>query len=321
MKKHFFLAITLFLLILKPSFADTVKAIKISSKELVAGEKFNLMITFSEPQENISCSLNLDWGDGQKQKLKLGKGGQIPTPFEIPHIYQYAGTMKLEVKGTFFGGCEADMTGNLVVLSLEEKKIREEKLAQKLREEKAKAEAAKAKEEAELIAKKEAEEKERIRKESPEYKKEQAEKELRAKQEKEEWAQAFSNFNPLEKALNPFGGNKEHSVDFKESGGLNTLSNWFGVYVLGYTTQSDSQGNVVLALVNGEPATPIKKMRSIANAMCGFGESDWKKRDNAFDSQQMSGEAKNQKCEASYDNWVNGKGIVSLMIKRLTPLN
>lgn len=291
-----------------------------STKELVAGEQFNLLVTFSEPQENISCSLNLDWGDGQKQKLKFGKGGDVPPPFEIPHIYQSAGTMKFEAKGTFFGGCDAAMSGNLVVSSLEEKKLREEKLAQKQREEKAKADAAKAKEESELIAKKEAEEKERIRKESPEYKKEQVEKERIAKQEKEEWAKAFSKFNMLEKALNPFGGNKELSVDFKESGGLNTLNDWFGVYVLGYTTQSDSQGNVSTVIVNGERGTPIKKVRSIANAMCGFAESDWKKRDAGLES-QMTGEAKNQKCKAGYDNFVFGKGIISLQIDRLTPLN
>jgi hypothetical protein len=121
MKKLFFSAITVFLLILNPSFANTVKAMNFSAKELVAGEQFNLLVTFSEPQENISCSLNVDWGDGQKQKLKFGKGEQVPPPFEIPHIYQSAGTMKFEAKGTFFGGCDANMSGNLVVSSLEEK--------------------------------------------------------------------------------------------------------------------------------------------------------------------------------------------------------
>ncbi len=109
-------------------------------------------------------------------------------------------------------------------------------------------------------------------------------------------------------------------TDFKENGGLNNLNNWFGVYILGANTQSDPQGNISLVIVNGEVGTPIKKMRSIANAMCGFDESEWKKRDDGLDN-QMTGSAQNQKCKSRYDNFVSGKGIISLTIERLLPLN
>jgi hypothetical protein len=300
--------------------ANNVSVIELSTPNIVADEEFNIVIKFKESPESVSCSINIDWGDGQKQKIKLGKGAQIAPPFHVFHVYNSPGVKKFSATSPFLGGCEVNLGGNLVVESKAEKQIREEKLAAKIRQEKEQAEAAKAKQEAELAAKKEAEEKERLRKESPEYKKQQAEKALKAKQDKEAWDREFAKLNLLEKAVNPFGGNKPLMTEFKEEGGLNTLNSWFGVYVLAYSTQSDAKGFVSFINVNGASSTPIKKMRSIANAFCGLEDSEWKK--DEFDSgKRMTGEAKNQRCEARYDNYVNGQGIVSISIKRLVEID
>jgi hypothetical protein len=115
--------------------------------------------------------------------------------------------------------------------------------------------------------------------------------------------QAFGNLsldrklNPLERALNPFGGNRTLVNDFRDAGGVNKFSDWFGIDIQGYNVQFDKDGNVVTIALQVPMETAPLELRQVINDLCGFSESEWKKEDKGG---FISGEANNQKCMGLY---------------------
>ena len=118
--------------------------------------------------------------------------------------------------------------------------------------------------------------------------------------------------NPIEKAINPFGGSRSLVADFRDAGGINKFSEWFGLEVQGYRLQFDSQGNVGTVALQIPADTPPLEIRQVLNDLCGFSESDWKREDRG---NFISGEANNAKCMGLYSPADRSSWMVTLQRK------
>jgi hypothetical protein len=128
-----------------------------------------------------------------------------------------------------------------------------------------------------------------------------------------------SKLNPLELALDFDKGTKEVYTDFKEDGGLDKFNNWYGIQISGLTLQRGADGLVSGLIMNVNPyqTVTIKQLRATINAYCGLTNADWKNTEFESGSRYLA-QASSTKCQtASYDNYVNGRGIWSITISKV----
>jgi hypothetical protein len=122
-----------------------------------------------------------------------------------------------------------------------------------------------------------------------------------------------SRLNQLERVLDFDVGTKPLFTDFQEDGGLNKSSRWYGLNIVQLNLEWGADGKVRNFILQPRPGSTIKEIRAAINRFCGLTDAAWTR--NEIQG-RMSAEAKNEKCEADYDNFVFGPGQLSLSIKR-----
>jgi hypothetical protein len=101
--------------------------------------------------------------------------------------------------------------------------------------------------------------------------------------------------NNLEAAIDPVSGSSELWDMFVDNGGLNGISNYYGMQVQGINVQWH-QGKVKIALMNVSKSVAPVTVRSALSKGCGVQDSDWSIETGSL----IKGNARNGKIECSY---------------------
>jgi hypothetical protein len=204
----------LFVLLSFSAFANKVESVDYVRTSEV-NQIHLLKLKFTNDPNSINCGLSIDWGDGQIQGVRVGKDLDLKPPFHIDHVYKTSGSKSFIIKGELIfrgfgsvGACEVDAKGDVTIVDsamiemqkaklLAEQRVREleEQLKRKdlpqnvasganvkseVQEQirtptEGQSQEIKVSQAAEMAAKADAEEKDRLWKQSPEYKKQQQE--------------------------------------------------------------------------------------------------------------------------------------------------
>jgi len=177
MKKFITTLIASAVFLTTPSFANKISSVENKPDNPQIDQEISLTFKFSAPDEAVRCGIQVDWGDGDSSKFRVGPDQDLKPPYQITHTYKSAGKMQVVVKGvTIFrglntvAGCEANLQGPITVIDpVEAERLAQLKAAQEAKR-LADLEAAKIKLE------KEAEEARKLEayKKTPAYQKEQA---------------------------------------------------------------------------------------------------------------------------------------------------
>jgi len=134
----------LFFLIPVLGLANKIDKVEITPESPDVNTELNLKLNFSVPEDKVSCGVVIDWGDGEKQRLRVGNGQQLTPPFKISHAYKNANQLKISVKGEFIarglnsiGGCDVNVTSVITIqdpaVRAEKEKLENERRAEKER--------------------------------------------------------------------------------------------------------------------------------------------------------------------------------------------
>ena len=103
------------------AFAAFVDAVDFD-RQGVIDKAHSLTFVFAEDPNTINCGLSIDWGDGQSQELRLGRGLDVSPPFKIEHVYRDTGTKVLSIRGVIVvrglgtvGPCKASYKDQITV--------------------------------------------------------------------------------------------------------------------------------------------------------------------------------------------------------------
>jgi hypothetical protein len=84
--------------------------------------ELSLRLNFTTPEDQVQCGITIDWGDGLKEKLRVGSGQQVMPPFKLTHTYTSSGQKQLSIKGEFIArgiksipSCDVNMSGSIIV--------------------------------------------------------------------------------------------------------------------------------------------------------------------------------------------------------------
>ena len=124
---------------------------------------------------------------------------------------------------------------------------------------------------------------------------------------------ASSRLNVLEKILDFGQGTKAMFTDFQENGGLNKSNRWYGIAVTNLQLTWGPDGLVKDFSITPSPATTIKDLRTAINKYCGLSDSAWSRNDVQG---RMSAEAKNDKCQADYNNFLYAAGQLNFSLSK-----
>jgi len=123
--------------------------------------------------------------------------------------------------------------------------------------------------------------------------------------------------NPLEKTINIFGGTSSKYDEFIDEGGLNYISDWYGINISAYSLTFDESDDVInISLTTRLAPTSPKEIRRVINTICDFKEKDWEIKNTAG---FVAGQAENQYCFASYMPYK--KTFRSIFIERLVAVS
>ena len=125
-----------------------------------------------------------------------------------------------------------------------------------------------------------------------------------------------SKLNKLEQILDFELGTQAAFTDFGEDGGLNSESRWYGIDISNMEIQwSAKDGKPKFIALIPNRLNTIKQIRNAINLFCNLQESDWVK-ENIVAGRRAESTAKNQKCNASYNNFLRGDGILNILISK-----
>jgi hypothetical protein len=112
------------------AWANKIDKVETSPDSPDINAEFTLKLNFQIPEDKVSCGISVDWGDGEKQKLRVGNGQQVLPPFKLTHTYTTAGQKSLSLKGEFIarglnslGGCDVNVSG---VVTIQDPAVRAE---------------------------------------------------------------------------------------------------------------------------------------------------------------------------------------------------
>lgn len=105
--------------------------------------------------------------------------------------------------------------------------------------------------------------------------------------------------NELEAALNPYTGTYKKFQDFKDNGGLNTVSDYYGLQVREVMAEFRRKDALKIAVMRVSGATAPKAIRQALNTACGTVESDWTREDPGYGA-NLQGNVKKGRIECGY---------------------
>lgn len=86
-----------------PAWSQNIKSIEFrTGKQLDMGSISELAITFDRGSNSVVwCGLQVRWGDGQEQSLRIGDDQYKSSPAIVTHSYTRAGNFRVDVEGRF----------------------------------------------------------------------------------------------------------------------------------------------------------------------------------------------------------------------------
>jgi hypothetical protein len=135
--------ITLYFLFLSPFLvlANKIDKVEATPNSPDINTELSLRLNFTTPEDQVQCGITIDWGDGLKEKLRVGSGQQIPPPYKLTHTYTSSGQKQLSIKGEFIArgiksvpGCDINITGSIIIqdptLRAEKERVENERRAE-----------------------------------------------------------------------------------------------------------------------------------------------------------------------------------------------
>lgn len=80
-------------------FAQEIKSATFSAPEIGMGNPVDLSVVFQATSSTVWCGLLIEWGDGEKQNVRIGDDNLKTSPITLTHKYATAGTFNVSVKG------------------------------------------------------------------------------------------------------------------------------------------------------------------------------------------------------------------------------
>jgi len=115
--------------------------------------------------------------------------------------------------------------------------------------------------------------------------------------------------NLLEKAINPFNGNRAMWEKFADAGGLNSESNYYGLSIKNATVEfEDNNSFKAVTLILGSETAPTNIRKSLSK-VCRLTDSDWKFENGA----RTSGEATRNGVTCNY---LKGGNVMQVIIEK-----
>ena len=129
------------------AFANKIEKVEVPSAVQNINAEFNLKLIFNVPEDKVACGITIDWGDGEKQKFRVGNGQQLKAPFTIPHTYKTTGQKKVVIGGEMMirglntvSGCDVNFASQLTIQDpvevAEKERLEKERIAERERVEK-----------------------------------------------------------------------------------------------------------------------------------------------------------------------------------------
>ena len=116
-------------------FANKLNSAETNPDNPQVNQEYTIAFKFAVPDDAVRCGLQVEWGDGEVSKYRVGQGQDLSPPFKTSHVYKTPGKMQLNVKGAFIarglnsvGGCEGGLQGVVdVVDPVEVERLAKEK--------------------------------------------------------------------------------------------------------------------------------------------------------------------------------------------------
>lgn len=124
--------------------------------------------------------------------------------------------------------------------------------------------------------------------------------------------QAGSRLNALEQVLDLSSGTSAMLIDYKDDGGLNKVSSWYGINVTSFELQRGADGFPEFISIVPDPyTTTIKQIRGVLNQVCVVNEEDWNREDLQG---RLTGKGQGKRCRGEFNNWFLGQGVLQITI-------
>jgi len=121
--------------VMLPVIAGSISKIDVSENQIEKDKEFSLTLIFSNSPTPIACGLQIDWGDGKIERLRVGEGQQLAPPYKINHTYSAPNNYKVRISGEFLSrglrsvpACDVNKEGVLSVVdsvAVKEKQIKD----------------------------------------------------------------------------------------------------------------------------------------------------------------------------------------------------
>jgi len=98
-KAKFFLLSAIFILGSKQVIAQEIKSAVFASPQASMGNTVDMTIVFQSTGPTPWCGLLIEWGDGEKQNIRIGDDNFKTSPITLNHKYNLEGTFNAVVKG------------------------------------------------------------------------------------------------------------------------------------------------------------------------------------------------------------------------------
>jgi hypothetical protein len=79
--------------------AQEIKSASFANSQSAMGNSVDLTINFQSTGGTTWCGLLIEWGDGEKQSVRVGDDNYKTSPITLTHKYATAGTFNATVKG------------------------------------------------------------------------------------------------------------------------------------------------------------------------------------------------------------------------------
>jgi len=82
-------------------YSQTITSASTSQNKYQINSRVDLKVFFNDSQGNGFCGLTIDWGNGDKEDVRIGDSDKKFSPFTIYHVYKVAGEFTIRLEGKF----------------------------------------------------------------------------------------------------------------------------------------------------------------------------------------------------------------------------
>lgn len=79
--------------------SQEITSISLRANRIAMGTNAELSISYKSTRDLVWCGLTIDWGDGEKQDIRIGDTNYKSSPISISHTYSVAGDFFINAQG------------------------------------------------------------------------------------------------------------------------------------------------------------------------------------------------------------------------------